>query len=263
MKMDSSPARRPVVALLALVALTSCRISMSPLQNRMAPGEEPFAVFVADGEAGLGDLYAIRTDGGTTIPVTYTRVRELAPSLAPTGTALAFIREGVAGSPSSRRVVVMNLLNGNERVIPALDVPPDAVAWNTDASLLYIRAGATVLAAGAPPAEPKVRRLDSLEAAHADSAFWALLGTPAFGRAVECPERGVCVLLADGTRSVLAPEGREGVRWGSDSVGYFVGADFVVRPLGAGRARQLKLLPPRADPREMTFFPGPAGKGPQ
>jgi hypothetical protein len=254
---------RPKSALLALLVLTACRISMSPLQNRMAPGEEPFAVFVADGEAGLGDLYAIRTDGGTTVPVTYTRVREFAPALSPTGTALAFIREGVTGDSTSRRVVVMNLLNGNERVIATSGAPPAAVAWSADASLLYIKAGTAVLAAAAPPAERSVRTLGGSEATHADSAFWALLGTPAFGRAVECPEGGVCVLLPDGTRSVLAEDGRGGVRWGSDSVGYFVGPDFVVRPLGAGRARELKLLPPRGNPREMTFFPGPAGQGPQ
>jgi hypothetical protein len=249
--------------MLALVALTSCRISMSPLQNRLAPGQEPFAVFVADGEAGLGDLYAIRPDGGTTIPITYTRVRELAPSLAPTGTALAFIREAVSGDPSTRRVVVMNLLNGNEQIIPPSALPPEAVAWSADASLLYIRAGAMILAAAAPPGESRTRALDNLESLHADSAFWALLGAPAFGRVVECPESGVCVVLADGTRSVLTADGRDGVRWGSDSVGYFVGNGFVVRPLGAGHAREVKLIPPRANPREMTFFPGPAAPAPQ
>ena len=236
---------------------------MSPLQNRLAPGEEPFAVFVANGEAEVGDLYAVRSDGGTNIPITYTRVRELAPSLAPNGRALAFIRETVPGDPSTRHVVVMNLLNGNEQVIPSSALPPDAVAWSADAALLYLRAGAMILATAAPPADSRLRALDSLEAVHADSAFWALLGSPAFGRAVECPEGGVCVVLAEGTRSVLAGDGRGGIRWGSDSVGYFVGTGFVVRPLGAGRPRELKLTPPRTDPREMTFFPGPAGQGPQ
>ena len=46
-------------------------------------------------------------------------------------------------------------------------------------------------------------------------------------------------------------------------MGYFVGAAFFVRPLGPGRMRELRLTPPRLDPREMTFFPGPAGQGPQ
>ena len=255
--------QRTLPVLLALSALAACRISMSPLQNRIAPGEEPFAVFVADGEAGVGDLYAVRTDGGPVIPVTYTRVRELAPSLSPAGTALAFLREGAAGNPATRRVVVMNLLNGDERVVSTSGQPPDAVAWSADGTLLFIRSGAIILAAAAPPAEGGTRSLDSAEALHADSAFWTLLGTPAFGRAVDCPEGGVCVLLADGERSVLATDGRGGARWGSDSVGYFSGTNFVVRPLGAGRARELKLIPPRANPRELTFFPGPAGQAPQ
>ena len=255
--------QRFVSLLFALIALTSCRVSMSPVQNRLAPGEEPFAVFVAAGEAGLGDLFAVRADGGTTFPITYTRVREMTPSLSPAGTDLAFIRETVAGDPATRRVVVMNLLNGGERVLPRSDAPAEAVAWNAAASLLYIRTASGTLAAAAPPAESALRALDRDEALHADSAFAVLLGFPAFGRAVDCPEGGVCVLLADGERSLVAADGMGAVRWGSDSVGYFVGAGFVVRPLGPGRPRELRLTPPRPEPREMTFFPGPAGPGPQ
>ena len=236
---------RTVLMACALLVLTSCRVSMSPLQNRLAPGEEPFAVFVATGEAGLGDLFAVRADGGPTFPVTYTRVRELAPALAPTGIALAFIREAVAGDPATRRVVIMNLMNGGERMLPSTDAPPEAVAWSADASTLYVRTGSGTVASPAPPGKAALRTLDSTEAVHADSAFDVLLGTPAFGRAVECPESGVCVLLASGERSVLAADGRGAVRWGSDSVGYFVGAGFVVRPLGPGRLRELRLTPPR------------------
>ncbi len=255
---------RSVPILVTLVALTSCRVSMSPLQNRIAPGEEPFAVFVATGEAGLGDLFAVRAEGGTTFPITYTRVRELAPSLSPTGVAHAFLREAVAGDPTTRRVVVMNLLNGGERVLPRSDTPAVAVAWSADAGTIYVRtATGNLVASSAPPAKSERRTLDSAEAVHADSAFAVLLGTPAFARAVECPEVGVCVVLADGERSLLAAEGRGAVRWGSDSVGYFEGAGFVVRPLGSGAQRELRLTPPRQEPREMTFFPGPAGQAPQ
>jgi hypothetical protein len=236
---------------------------MSPVQNRLAPGQEPFAVFVATGEAGVGDLFAVRADGGTTFPITYTRVRELAPALSPAGTSIAFIREGVRDDLSSRRVVVMNLLNGAERVIPAADAPPDAVAWNNDATLLYIRAGSATLAAGAPPTESELRLLDSTDVIRADSAFAVLVGTPAFARVIDCPEGGVCVVLADGQRSLFSADGRGPARWGSDSVGYFVGSAFFVRPLSQGRMRELRLTPPRLDPREMTFFPGPAGQGPQ
>jgi len=236
---------------------------MSPVQNRLAPGEEPFGVFVAAGEAGVSDLFAVRADGGTTFPITYTRVREMAPALSPTGTDLAFIREGVRDDPSSRHVVVMNLLTGAERVIRPLDAPPDAVAWSEDATQLFVRAGSTTLIAQAPPADPETRALDVMEAEHADSAFMVLVGTPAFAQVIDCPEGGVCVEQRGGERSLFSADGRGPARWGSDSVGYFVGAAFFVRPLGPGRMRELRLTPPRLDPREMTYFPGPAGQGPQ
>lgn len=235
---------------------------MSPVQNRMAPGEEPMAVFVATGEAGTGDLYALRADGSPNIPITYTRVREMAPALSPSGTDLAFIREGVRDDPASRQVVVMNLLNGNERQFPT-DTPPDAVAWSADGAQLYIRAGGATWAADAPPADLSVRQLGASEAVRADSAFLVLVGTPAFAQVMDCPEGGVCVLDAGGERSVLAEDGRGPVRWGSDSVGYFEGNAFLVRPLGPGRARELRLTPTRVEPRELTFFPGPPPPAPQ
>lgn len=244
--------------LLLLVVAAGCRVSMSPVQNRLAPGEEAFAVFVAAGEAGASDLFAVRADGGTTFPITYTRVSEFAPALSPTGTDLAFIREGLRDDTTSRRVVVMNLLNGAERVIPSDSLVPDAVAWSGDASRLFIRAGAATIVAGAPPRDPEPRLLTGAEAGAADSAFLVLVGTPAFGSVIDCPEGGVCVELRDGERSLFSADGRGPTRWGSDSVGYFVGSGFFVRPLGPGRMRELRLTPPRLDPREMTYFPGPA-----
>ena len=246
-----------VTAVLAALIGTACRVSLSPLQNHLAPGEEPFAVFVANGEGGTGDLFAVRAEGGVSYPITYTRVRELAPALAPTGTSLAFLREAVAGDPATRRVVVMNLLNGSERILPAVEAPIDALAWDPGGVQLFLRAGSTTYAVPAPPAEGAPRRLDPTQVPIADSAFSVLLGTPAFARAVECPEVGVCIELPSGERSVLDQEGRGAARWGSDSVGYFVGNHFVVRPLGAGHARELRFTPPRAEPRELTFFPGP------
>ena len=251
------------VPLLAMLAVSGCRVSMSPIQNRLAPGEEPFAVFVANGEAGVGDLYAVRAEGGATFPVTYTRVRELAPALAPSGKALAFLREATPGEPATRTVVAMNLLSGGERVLPRSAEPAEAVAWSADGTLLLVRTASGVVASAVPPADPALRALDSTGAAASDSAFAVLLGSPAFGRAVDCPEGGVCVLLPDGQRSVVAADGHGAVRWGADSVGYFSGAGFVVRPLGPGRPRELRLTPPPLEPREMTFFPGPAAPAPQ
>jgi hypothetical protein len=230
---------------------------MSPVQNRLAPGQEPFAIFVATGEAGVGDLFAVKAEGGATFPITYTRVDESAPALSPNGTEVAFIREGVRGDSASRRVVVMNLLNGAERTVTLPDGVPDSVAWSPDAALLYIRTGSSMYVAGAPPAEANPRRLDRAGFIHADSAFAVYVGMPAFGQVVNCPGGGLCVSLPDGTSSLFSADGRGAVRWGKDSVGYFVDASFFVRPLGPGRMRELRLTPPRPDPRQLTYFPGP------
>lgn len=245
------------------ISASACRVSLSPLQNRIAVGREAFAVFVAEGEGGTGDLYAVPASGGATTPITYTRLRELAPALAPQGTALAFIREATPGEPGTRRVVVMNLLNGAERMPPATQTPPDAVAWSGDGTEIFMRAGDSLFSTPAPPAPGVWRPLAGAELTRADSAFMVLLGTPAFVRAVECPEVGVCVELPDGEVSVVDREGKGAVRWGSDSIGYFAGAGFVVRPLGAGRPRDVRLIPPRSEPRELTYFPGPATPAPQ
>jgi len=246
-----------------LLLISACRVSLSPLQNKIAVGQEAFAVFVAEGEGATGDLYAVSAAGGATTPITYTRVRELAPSLSPQGTALAFIREATPGNPGTRRVVVMNLLNGAERMPPATDLPPEAVAWSPDGVEVFVHAGDSLYATPAPPAAWAWRSLGGAERVRADSAFMVLLGTPSFARAIECPEVGVCVELPGGERSVLDAEAKGVVRWGSDSVGYFVGTSFVVRPLGPGRARALRLTPPRLEPRELTFFPGPPAVAPQ
>jgi hypothetical protein len=244
------------VLLLSCFALSACRVSMSPVQNKIGAGTEPFAVFVADGEASTGDLFAVAADGGEVVQVTYTRVREMGPALAPGGVAVAFIRETTPGNPASRHVAVLNLLNGGERTLRTPS-PPEQVAWSSAGQLL-VRTEAGIWKMDAPPAESAARRLAGADSASADSSFRVLLGTPAFARAIECPESGVCVLLPNGERSMLAAEGRGAARWGADSVGYFVGLDFEIRPNGAGRARRLKLLPLRENPRELTFFPGPA-----
>jgi hypothetical protein len=246
-----------VVTILSLscLATLACRVSMSPVQNKIGAGTEPFAVFVADGEASTGDLFAVPTDGREVVQLTYTRVREMGPALAPDGVAVAFIRETTPGTPVTRHIVVLNLLNGGERTLRTPE-PPEQVAWGASGQIL-VRTDTGVWEVAPPPAKSAAQRLTGADSAKADSSFQVLLGTPAFARAIECPESGVCVLLPNGERSLLEAEGRSAARWGADSVGYFVGIDFEVRPNGAGRARRLKLLPRRENPRELTFFPGP------
>jgi hypothetical protein len=228
---------------------------MSPVQNKIGAGTEPFAVFVADGEGSTGDLFAVPADGREVVQLTYTRVREMGPTLSPDGAAVAFIRETTPGTPATRHIVVLNLLNGGERAFRT-PVPPEQVAW-TGAGRIVVRTESGVWELDPPPAKSEARRVTGADSTEADSSFQVWLGTPAFARAIECPEAGVCVVLPNGERSLLEREGRGVARWSADSVGYFVGMDFEIRPNGPGRARRLRLLPRPANPRELTFFPGP------
>ena len=63
-----------------------------------------------------------------------------------------------------------------------------------------------------------------------------------------------CVTVGDSATSLGQVTGV--MRWGSDSVGYFVGQNFEVRPLGGGRSRRplWKQLP--ANLRELTYHSG-------
>ncbi|MEO8139520.1 MAG: hypothetical protein ABI742_07745, partial [Gemmatimonadota bacterium] len=71
--------RLPAAGLLLLVA---CRGSLSPLSNKIEVGKEPYIVFTADGEGGVGDLFASPLQGETQFQITFTRVDERLPALS-------------------------------------------------------------------------------------------------------------------------------------------------------------------------------------
>ncbi|MGH7701542.1 MAG: TolB family protein [Gemmatimonadales bacterium] len=231
---------------------------MSPLQNRIDVGQESYAVFVADGEGDQGDLYAVRATGGPVFPITYTLVDESAPALSPDGVTLAFLRVRSSAETARRSVWVMNLLNGAERELPALDGwNPRRIAWSRDGAALFITAAEGNYRVPAPPAKPQPVALSPADSAVADSALGVWLGQPAFARAVECPGPsggGLCLLGSDGATSELAENGRDPSRWGQDSLGYFVAGDFLIRPLGAGVMRPLGWVPPPPHPRQLSYF---------
>ena len=104
----------------ALPLLAACSGSLSPLSNKVKVGQEAYVILVADGEDGLGDLFASSTGGGVAFQITFTRVDERLPALAPDGVSLAFVRARAPGDTSELHVAVMNLLNGTER---SLDLP--------------------------------------------------------------------------------------------------------------------------------------------
>lgn len=255
----AAPATLAVAVLAALSA--SCRVSLSPLQNRLGIGVESYVVFVADGEAGAGDLYAASASGGPAFPVTYTRADESAPALSPDGLMLAYRRTALS-EPGRARVWVMNLLSGAEREIPA---PASAgrIAWSADGSVLYVEGSGRIWSTPAPPARPAVAEVPDSARARADSAFWVLLGDPPVGRLMACEGgSGLCMPGGSGPPAVLAAQGRSPVRWGPDSVGYFLGDVFAFRPLGGGTVREVRWTRMPERPREATGFPGTPGREP-
>lgn len=235
---DGRTIRRAVMFACLLSSAAACRVSLSPLQNRIGVGTESYLIFTARGEGGQGDLYAASGSGGPVFPVTFTRVHETAPALSPDGLMLAYLRGRTAEDSAGFRIWVMNLLNGNEREIPRPGGGhPSHLGWSSDGRTLFIRTSSGDFQTPAPPARPDLQPADPAAAARALSV---VLGDPVFARVVPCDSAGLCVETPGGNRSVLTADGAHPVRWGPDSVGYFVGSIFVVRPLGAGQAREVE-----------------------
>lgn len=242
--------------LVLLLTATGCRGTLSPLSNRIEVGQEPYIVFVADGEDQLGDLFASAPTGGQTFQITFTRLDERAPALSPDGTQVAFLRGRAPGDTSAPLVIFFNLLNGAERRFdPGIAVT--AVAWAPTGRALYLRTSEGVRSTLAPPAAPRVTPVLAAESMVADSAFRILLGDPAMGEAVPCDSGGVCARLPGGTQ-VLAAAAHDAARWGSDSVLYVEKGELVVRPLGGGGTRIIRFAGPIRNPRGVTRFGGVA-----
>lgn len=249
-------------AALMVVAVAACRVSLSPLQNRIDVGRETFVVFVGDGEGGRGDLYAVKADGGRVYPVTYTRLHETRPALSPDGVMLAFLRGRRAGDSTDYRVVVMNLLNGAERVLFTAESgrAPVTIGWHLTSPLLYIATTGGVLQATVPPGPLTVTA--AADSAVADSALSVLLGRPAFARVAPCASgagAGMCVVTRSGSEQQITEDPADIVRWGGDSLAYVTGGGtrLRIRSLGGGRSRDLRWVDPPANPRLPTVFPHP------
>lgn len=243
--------------LLIPILLSACRGSLSPLSNKIQVGREPYVVFVADGEDGLGDLYASAPTGGTAWQITFTRVDEGLPTLSRDGTVLAFIRSRAPGDDRDHDLIVMNLLNGAERSVKLAGLPPTGLAWSTDGSRLYVRQGGELVATPAPPATLQPIPVPEAERAAADSALGVALGSPAVAMAVPCDSGGgICARFANGSRQTITPTGTNPVRWTGDSIGYEDGGEWVVRPLAGGRIRSITWGASIHHPRGLTVFGG-------
>jgi hypothetical protein len=238
-----------------LSLLTGCG-TLPPLRGKIDVGRESYAVFVG-GSGVSGDLYAVRADGGPAYPITFTPVAELRPALSPNGTEVAFLRGLSLRDSTPATVWVMNLLNGAERelTLPKGAGTPERVGWSSDGSSLVVQTPEALYRLGAPPEKADPHPVPEAERAAAESSLSVLLGDPVFARVVPCarPE-DLCVIPRSGRSAILAQAANDPVRWGTDSVGFFVGELLQIRPLAKGRPRLLNWSSVPARPRQMTFF---------
>ena len=250
--------KRLLLFQLTLLA-SSCDPTLPPLRGQMEIGRDPYAVFVG-GEGSNSDLYAVRPEGGVPVRITFTNVAELAPALSPDGGGLGFLRGTSLTDPTPASVWVMNLLSGSERelVLPKGAGHPVDVGWERDGKSLIVSTPKGLYRFQTPPADPDARLVSAAERARAESTLAVLLGDPVFTRVVPCKKtrRDLCVVGATGRPGLLAQAVRDPVRWGGDSVAFFVGDRLQVRPLGPGRGRILMMSTTPERPRGMTYFPG-------
>src|SRR3954470_13286733 len=75
-----------IVAVLG--GLLACEGTLPTLRGQMEVGRDAYAVFVAGTAVAGGDLYAVRTEGGVAVPITFTNVGEMRPVLSPDGGAV-------------------------------------------------------------------------------------------------------------------------------------------------------------------------------
>ena len=248
-------------SLFTLFLLAACDATLPPLRGQAVVGQDAYAVFVG-GNALSSDLYAVRADGGSAIPLTYTPVAELAPALAPNGSMVAFLRGRSLRDSTPATLWVLNLLSGADRELrlPKGAGPPRRVGWSRDGVSLVVRAQNGLYRIEAPPAKPNPRPVPPAERASAESSLVVLLGDPVFARVLPCRTAGeLCVVGDTGTPGFLARGAQQAVRWGPDSVALLIGTRVEIRPLGPGHARRLIWSQLPQSPRQMTFSGGQVG----
>ncbi len=245
--------RRARLALFTATLAAACGGFISPLKNRLAVGEESYLVFVGDGENGQGDLFAVSTGGGVVYQVTYSRVAEGHPALSPDGRRLAFTRARRAADTTDRAIWIMNLDDGAEHEVPALPggAQPVRLAWNADGTRLFIATTdrSLVYATGD----------DTVVDGGPDARFGleTRAGVLPGVAVTPCGENALCLPGEDGLDTLARPA-RDPLRWGGDSLAYFVKDELYVRPLAGGRVRLVPWRDAPPHPRQPTVFLIPA-----
>lgn len=243
------------MALIHLSLLTGC--SVTPLTNKIPVGEEPFVIGVGEGPDSMTDLYAAPAAGGAFARLTFNRLVESAPRLSGGGTAVAFLRRDRDGA-AEPELVVLNLLNGAERRV-SLDADlgvPRRVGWRREDAGLALSSDSGTFGLPPPPAVPTLLRLHGADSAAADSVTGVALGEPVAAMVTGCAGGGLCVRTVAGTTAPLDSAAHGPVRWGNDSVGYFTGRGFEVRPLAGGVARRPVWTSAPSRLRDLTYHRG-------
>lgn len=228
---------RPARWTLALLAaLTGC--SVTPLTNKIRPGEESFVIGVGEASDGQTDLFAAPAGGGSFTRLTFTRAEERAPSLSPSGTSVAFLRRA-GSSDDNWSLVILNLLNNHESVapMPRAAGDPVAIGWSVEGTRIVVRAQA-FLETNISPGPVWLRSVTLDSVGWADSITSGLLGNPARAHIATCGAGGFCI--AGGTDTTRLEGITDPIPWGGDSLGYFTGSEKVweIRPLGGGHTRR-------------------------
>ena len=249
---------------------TSC--SVTPLTNKIQVGEEAFVVAVGEGSDGMTDLYAAPAGGGAFSRLTFNRPAEAAPRLSAAGTRLVYLRSSpVETADPEPQVVVLDLRTGAERGfrMPRTSGASRAVAWLPGDSAVAVRTDSGLFLLVPARGDP-APRLHGADSARADSALGVPLGAPVAAMVVSCAAvevagrsvapagGGLCVRTAGDEIAPLDSLGRDPVRWGADSVGYFTRAGFEVRPLAGGRSRRPEWSGAPARLRQLSYAAAPA-----
>jgi hypothetical protein len=159
---------------------------------------------------------------------------------------------------------LMHLRSGSERelILPTGAGRPRRVGWGREGTSLIVAAENGLYRVSPPPGRPDIEAVPDAERAVAESSLAVLLGDPVFTRVVPCQDRrDLCLLGVTGKTALLAESVRDPLRWGPDSVAFFVGDRLQIRPLSQGRPRLLLMTDAPERPREMTFFEGRRERG--
>jgi len=228
---------------------TAC--SVTPLTNKINVGEDPFVIGVGEGPDSLTDLFAAPAGGGAFVRLTFNRAEEQSPKLSPDGLAVAYLRHSKGGTDWS--LVLLDLVRNTEHSAPIPEAAgkPVGLGWSPAGDRLVVQT-AHYLATRVPG--PIV--LEPIDSIPGDSLLRERLGADRQGMIRGCANGGgQCVVVGDAV-TPLGAERTGVIRWGDDSLGYFEGEVFEVRPLAAGHARKPAWTGLPAHLRELTYHEG-------